>query len=102
MIKKLVEYANCRKKKNRNRKGFCGGIKTLCDLQPGSIGIIKKIGGNGAVKQRLLDLGITRETPIKVERTAPLGDPIEINVKGYYLAIRKDEAKFIEVEEKQS
>jgi len=76
-------------------------LKRLSELQPGCEGIIKKIGGNGAIKQRLLDMGITRYTPIRVERTAPLGDPIEISVKGYYLAIRLDEAKYIEIEEKQ-
>jgi len=100
MINRLTSFCNGRKRRKRQRNRFCCGPRTLCDLEPGSEAIIRKIGGNGAIKQRLLDLGITRDTLIRVERMAPLGDPIEINVKGYYLAIRMDEAKFIEVEEK--
>jgi DtxR family transcriptional regulator, Mn-dependent transcriptional regulator len=83
-------------------RGYChryGSVKRLTDLQPGAFGIIKKIGGNGAIRQRLLDMGITRNTKIKIERVAPLGDPIEITVKGYNLAIRKEEARLIEIEE---
>ena len=72
-------------------------LKNLCDLQPGCEGTIKKIHSNGAMRQRLLDMGITRGTTIKVERVAPLGDPLEVSVKGYYLAIRLDEARYIEV-----
>ncbi|MBN1344251.1 MAG: ferrous iron transport protein A [Phycisphaerae bacterium] len=72
--------------------------KTLAELEEGQSARITKIGGQGAIRQRLLDMGIIRGTPIHVERRAPLGDPIEITVKGYYLAIRQQEARFIEVE----
>lgn len=71
---------------------------TLHQLQEGQRARITKIGGGGPIRQRLLDMGITRGTEIRVERRAPLGDPIEITVKGYYLAIREDEAQHIEVE----
>ena len=55
--------------------------------------------GGGAVRQRLLDMGVTRGAALLVERVAPLGDPIEVFIKGYHLAIRRDEASYIEVEE---
>ncbi len=70
----------------------------LHELNEGQRAKITKIGGGGPIRQRLLDMGITRGTEIRVERRAPLGDPIEITVKGYYLAIREDEARHIEVE----
>lgn len=72
--------------------------RALTDLQEGQEARITKIGGGGAIRQRLLDMGVTRGTPIRVERRAPLGDPIEVKVKGYYLAIRHDEAQHIQVE----
>ncbi len=73
-------------------------IKKLSEMLEGEIATITKIGGNGAIRQRLLDMGITRGSPIRVERRAPLGDPIEVTVKGYYLAIRDREARQIEVD----
>lgn len=72
--------------------------KSLLDLQTGVESRILKIIGKGAIRQRLLDMGVTRGTPFKVERYAPLGDPIEISIKGYFLAIRKEEAANILVE----
>ena len=102
MIKKLSKFGRKRRERNRFRCKGTGVGTTLSEMQPGSEGIIKKIGGNGAIKQRLLDMGITRETKVIVERIAPLGDPIEIYVKGYHLAIRLEEARFIEIEEPQS
>ena len=101
MNEKPTEFNPGYQRRKRLRNRGAGKIKTLSDLQPGCEGIIRKIGGNGAIRQRLLDMGITRMTPVKVERTAPLGDPIEISVKGYYLAIRMAEARNIEIEEKQ-
>jgi len=71
---------------------------TLVDLEEGQEAKIVKIGGGGAIRQRLLDMGVTRGAPIRVERRAPLGDPIEITVKGYYLAIRQEEARHIQVD----
>jgi ferrous iron transport protein A len=76
--------------------------RTLADLHEGELARIVKIGGQGAIRQRLLDMGVTRGTPVRVERRAPLGDPIEITVKGYYLAIRGSEARYIQVEAPQA
>ena len=75
--------------------------RTLFDLVTGDRARILRIQGKGrqSIRQRLLDMGITRGTEVQVERHAPLGDPVEIMVKGYYLALRMNEAKDIEVEE---
>ncbi len=73
--------------------------KTLVDIEAGREAVIVKIRGGGAIRQRLLDMGVTRGTKVKVERHAPLGDPIEISVKGYLLALRGEEAAEIFVEE---
>jgi Fe2+ transport system protein FeoA len=73
-------------------------VKSLSDLKPGEKGKITKIGGSGAIRCRLLDMGTTTGTEVKVERVAPLGDPIDIKIKGYHCSLRKKEAKNIEVE----
>ena len=74
--------------------------RMLSDVLPGETVIIRRIRPGGrAIRQRLLDMGITRGVEVHVERTAPLGDPMELKVKGYHLAVRKTEAAFIEVED---
>ena len=75
--------------------------KTLFDLVTGDVARIVKINacGSDSIRQRLLDMGVTRGTELRVERHAPLGDPVEIRVKGYYLEVRMSEAKQIEVED---
>jgi len=75
-------------------------VKTLFDLVTGDSARIVKIRGGGpkSIRQRLLDMGVTRGTQVYVERHAPLGDPVEVSIKGYYLALRMNEAKEIEVE----
>lgn len=60
--------------------------------------IVKKLNGQGAVKRRIMDMGITKGVEIYVRKLAPLGDPIEVTVRGYELSIRKEEATMIEVE----
>ena len=71
---------------------------TLDEMKVGQGGHIQKmLPGGGPIRQRLLDMGVTRGTPFEVERVAPLGDPVEIHIKGYHLAIRKEEARFITV-----
>jgi len=75
------------------------GARPLCELAAGREAVIRSLGGSGAIRQRLLDMGITRGAELRVERRAPLGDPIEIRVKGYYLALRHEEARDILVEE---
>jgi ferrous iron transport protein A len=70
---------------------------TLRDLKPGQAGTVVSIGEKGPLKRRIMDMGITRGVAIKVVKVAPLGDPIEINIRGYELSLRKDEAAQIEV-----
>ncbi len=74
--------------------------KTLFDLVTGDSARIVKIRGRGSksIRQRLLDMGVTRGTDVYVERHAPLGDPVEVSIKGYHLALRMKEAKEIEIE----
>ncbi len=73
-------------------------IVTLNKLVKGKYGIIIRMNASGEIKRRLLDMGLVKGTRVRVERIAPLGDPIEIKVKGYMLSLRKEEAKSIEVE----
>lgn len=70
---------------------------TVRDLQPGMKGIVKKLNGEGAVKRRIMDMGITKGTEVQVRKVAPLGDPIELTVRGYELSIRKADAEMIEI-----
>ena len=72
---------------------------TLDKLEKGKIAIIKAVNGTGAHRHRLLDMGITPNTKVMVRKVAPLGDPIEIFLRGYELTIRIDDAKNIEIEE---
>ena len=71
---------------------------TLKDVKIGETIIVKKISGVGAIRRRIMDMGITKGTSITVRKVAPLGDPIELTVRGYELSIRKDDAMLIEVE----
>ena len=70
----------------------------LAMLKPGEKGRISKIGGIGHMKRRLMDMGVLVGEEVKVEKVAPLGDPIEITVKNYNLSLRKKEAQGIELE----
>ena len=67
-------------------------MKTLRDVKIGETATVVRLHGEGAVKRRIMDMGITRRTPVFVRKVAPLGDPIEVTVRGYELSIRKDEA----------
>lgn len=71
---------------------------TLNDLKTGQTGTVKSIGEKGPMRKRLMDMGVTPGTTMKVIKVAPLGDPIEVNIRGYELSLRKDEAKNIEIE----
>lgn len=71
----------------------------LNELKVGAGGIVRTIGGEGALRRRLLDMGITPNTKIMVRKVAPMGDPIELHLRSYELTIRLDDAKKIEVEE---
>ena len=73
-------------------------MKTLKEVKCGETATVARLGGEGALKRRIMDMGITKGTPILVRKVAPLGDPLEVNVRGYELSIRKSEAKRIIVE----
>ena len=73
-------------------------MKTLRDVSIGETVQVVRLHGEGAVKRRIMDMGITRGVEIFVRKVAPLGDPIEINVRDYELSLRKADAQMIEVE----
>lgn len=73
-------------------------MKTLRDVKIGENAVVVKLHGEGAGKRRIMDMGITKRTPVYVRKVAPLGDPIEVTVRNYELSIRKADAEMIEVE----
>lgn len=73
-------------------------MKTLKDVKIGETVRVTKVGGEGALKRRIMDMGITKGVSIKVMKVAPLGDPVEITVRGYELTLRKADCEKIEVE----
>ena len=73
-------------------------MKTLREIPIGSAARVKKLHGEGAVKRRIMDMGITKGVEVTVRKVAPLGDPIELTVRGYELSLRKADADMIEVE----
>ena len=73
-------------------------MRTLKDVRVGENVIVKRLQGDGAVKRRIMDMGVTKGSAIFVQKVAPLGDPIEVKVRGYELSLRKCEAENIIVE----
>ena len=73
-------------------------MKTLRDVKVGKSAKVVKLHGEGAIKRRIMDMGITKGVEIKIRKVAPLGDPIELTVRGYELSLRKADAQMIEVE----
>ena len=73
-------------------------MRTLKDVKIGETVHVTKVGGEGAIKRRIMDMGITKGVSIKVMKVAPLGDPVEITVRGYELTLRKADCQNIEVE----
>ena len=73
-------------------------MKTLKQIKIGGTAKVVKIHGEGALKRRIMDMGLTKAVEVKVRKVAPLGDPIEITVRGYELSLRKEDAETIEVE----
>lgn len=73
-------------------------MKTLKQAKVGETVTVVKLHGEGAVKRRIMDMGITKGVTVYVRKVAPLGDPIEVNVRGYELSIRKADAEMIEIE----
>ncbi len=74
-------------------------MKTLKEVRIGETAKVRKLHGEGAVKRRIMDMGITKGVEVYVRKVAPLGDPIEVNVRNYELSLRKADAEMIEVEE---
>ena len=72
-------------------------MKTLKDIKVGEICSVIKLHGDGPVRRRIMDMGITKKVDILVRKVAPLGDPIELNLRGYELTLRKSDAAMIEV-----
>ena len=73
-------------------------VVALKDLSPGQKGKVGRVAGRGEVFKRLIDMGVTPGSPVEMRRVAPLGDPIEIKVRGYHLSLRKQEAEKITIE----
>ncbi|MBO5042741.1 MAG: FeoA domain-containing protein [Clostridia bacterium] len=73
-------------------------MKTLKETKVGGTVTVVKVHGEGAVRRRIMDMGITRGVEIKITKVAPLGDPLEVTVRGYELSLRKEDAARIEVE----
>ena len=73
-------------------------MKTLKEIRCGESVRVIKLTGEGPVKRRIMDMGITKGVEVYVRKVAPLGDPIEVNVRGYELTLRKEDARMIEVE----
>lgn len=73
-------------------------MKTLRDIKIGETAKVVKLHGEGAVKRRIMDMGLTKGVEVTVRKVAPLGDPIEVTVRGYELSLRKADAETIEVE----
>ena len=76
-------------------------MKTLKDVNIGETAIVARLHGEGPVRRRFMDMGITKGVEIFVRKVAPLGDPMELNVRGYELSIRRGDAEMIEVEASQ-
>ena len=72
-------------------------MKTLRDIKVGESAVVVKLHGEGEVKKRIMDMGITKGADVKVRKVAPLGDPMEVTVRGFELSVRKADAEMIEV-----
>ena len=72
-------------------------MKTLKEVKVGDTVVVTRLNGEGAVRRRIMDMGITKGTQIFVRKVAPLGDPIEVNIRGYELSLRKADAEMIGV-----
>lgn len=72
-------------------------MRTLREAKPGETVTVTKLNGAGATKRRIMDMGITKGCPIFIRKVAPLGDPVEITIRGYELSLRKEDAQMVEV-----
>ena len=72
-------------------------MRTLKDVKVGETAVVKRLHGEGPVKRRIMDMGITKGVEVLVRKVAPLGDPMELNIRGYELSVRKADAEMVEV-----
>lgn len=72
-------------------------MKTLNEVRVGETAVVRRLRGTGAVRRRIMDMGITKGVEIRVRKVAPLGDPMELNLRGYELSVRKEDARMVEV-----
>lgn len=72
-------------------------MKTLREAKPGETVTVTKLNGAGAIKRRIMDMGLTKGVTVYVRKVAPLGDPVEITIRGYELSLRKEDAQMVEV-----
>lgn len=77
-------------------------LKRLDEFQIGETGQIKKVEGEGRIRRRLFDMGVTPGAKVYLRKKAPLGDPLEVTIRGYELTLRKDEAKYVYLETEES
>lgn len=77
-------------------------MRTLKQAKVGETVKVVKLNGEGAVKRRIMDMGITKGVEIYVRKVAPLGDPVEVTVRGYELSLRKNDAEMVEIEERKA
>jgi len=77
-------------------------MKTLRQAQVGQTVRVVKLHGEGALRRRMMDMGITKGTEIYIRKIAPLGDPVEVNIRGYELTLRKDDAEIVEIETEEN
>ncbi|MBQ2082383.1 MAG: ferrous iron transport protein A [Lachnospiraceae bacterium] len=77
-------------------------MKTLRQAQVGQTVKVVKLHGEGALRRRMMDMGITKGTEIYIRKIAPLGDPVEINIRGYELTLRKEDAEIVEIETEEN
>ena len=75
-------------------------MRTLKEAKIGETVTVKKLRGTGPVKRRMMDMGITKEVEVHIRKVAPLGDPVEVTVRGYELSLRKADAEMIEIADK--
>ena len=73
-------------------------MKSLREVKSGETVTVVKLNGEGAVKRRIMDMGITKGCSVYIRKVAPLGDPVEVTVRGYELSVRKEDAQMVEVE----
>ena len=73
-------------------------MKTLRDVKVGETCVVKRVHGEGPVRRRIMDMGITKNVEILVRKVAPMGDPMELNIRGYELSVRKGDAEMVEVQ----